>query len=880
MEAIVRKKEERLKGKPCSAYIAVEFLSAQMRFPAPISTWLKQKCISPFEFQLDTWEAMAQGQSGILNAPTGSGKTYALWIGAIMSQWKDIYPKNTQKGIKILWITPLRSLSKDTQKALQNSCDEIGLNWRVELRNGDTTSTDRARQKRNPPDCLIITPESLHILISQKDNGQLFAHCAIAIVDEWHDLLGSKRGVQTELALAHLRKIRQKGNHPELMTWGISATIPNLEEAAKVLLGKPFFSDAKQGIIIKAEVKKSLQVETLFPADIDRFPWGGRMGLPMLQEVLAVIEQSHSTLVFTNTRAQTEVWYQNILLYGNDLAGNAAVHHSSLDLEVRRWVEDALKADKLKVVVCTSSLDLGVDFAPVETIIQIGSPKDVSRILQRAGRSGHGPGRTSKVFFVPTHSLELVDASAIQYAIANQLLEAKKPILQPLDVLIQWLVTLAVGEGFEPEQTKETVRSTYAYHQLSDEEWDWVLFFITQGGASFGAYDDFTKVTMVNDRYRVENKKIALRHRLSIGTIVSSISLRVKFIGGGYLGTVEESFFTRMRPGDVFWFGGRALEVVKITAMEVLVKKATKGKGSIPSWGGGRMSLSTTFSDLIRMKMNQLALQQNLDKELQELGPLVEIQTNWSAIPKEDEFLVEYFKTRDGWHLCFYPFEGRYINEILASLVAFRIARTMPISFSIGMNDYGFELLSDLQIDPEEILGLDLFSTQYLESDIKHSINEAEMARKKFRDIAQISGMVFNGFPGQPQNNRHLQSSAELIFDTLTQYEPDSLLLKQAHDEVLDFKSENSRLIKTLDRINRQRLLLCYPPKPTPMSFPIVVDRLREKLSSESLEDRVERLTRQLESFAAGKKTGTRKMEHNRKKEGTDLNEAISARDL
>jgi len=835
-------------------------LFMQKPFPNEVLHWLATRGFSPFPFQEEVWRAMQSGKNGVLQAPTGSGKTLALWLGALIRLWPEI--KGKEKGIRVLWITPLRSLSKDTQKALQESCDELKLGWKVGIRNGDTPTAERTRQKKNPPECLIITPESLHTLIAQSDHSQWFQVLEIAIVDEWHDLLGSKRGIQTELALAYLRKLVAHKDR-SLLTWGISATLPNLKQAAEVLLGpgQPYE-------IVKADIKKELQFQTLFPSNIERFPWGGRMGLPMLQEVLEVIETSESSLIFTNTRAQTEVWYQNLLLFGNDLAGKIAIHHSSLDLEVRRWVEDALKDSKLKAVVCTSSLDLGVDFAPVETIVQIGSPKDVSRIFQRAGRSGHGPGRVSKVFFVPTHSLEMVDASAIQYALQHQIIESRNPLKKPLDVLIQWLVTLAVGEGFTEEEALETVRSTHAYQELEPEEWQWAMFFITNGGTSLNAYDEFSKVEWIRDRYRVENKQIARRHRLSIGTIVGSVSLKVKWMGGGYLGTVEEAFFSKLKIGDVFWFGGRALEIVRINPMEVLVKKAVRGKGIIPSWGGGRMSLSTTFSDLIRMKVNQLAEGDFADRELAELAPLVEIQNQWSVVPREGEFLVEFFKTRDGFHFCFYPFEGRYIHEILASLVAYRIARTRPISFSIGMNDYGFELLSDQEIDPEEMLSLDLLSARNLEEDLKSSINEAEMARRKFRDIATISGLVFNGFPGVAQTNKHLQSGSQLIFDTLTRYDPDNLLLKQAHDEVLDFSVENSRLVQTLERIARQKIRLTFPPKPTPLAFPILVDRLREKLSSESLEERVERLAAQLEAFAKGKKEGARTMERNKKKEG------------
>jgi ATP-dependent Lhr-like helicase len=838
-------------------------------FPKEIRLWLQNQGLKPFPFQEEVWKAIGEEKSGLLNAPTGSGKTYALWLGILGKLWHEL---DKNEGIQILWITPLRSLSKDTQKSLQKAADGLGLRLQIDLRNGDISANDKSKQKKKRPHCLIITPESIHILMSQKDNAFWFGGVKMIVVDEWHDIMGTKRGVQVELALQRIKSIVQKSGGDKPLVWAISATLPDLQQACRVLMGQSYHPETADFQLVKAEIKKEISLQTLFPASIERFPWGGRMGLPMLQEVLEVIYNSQSTLVFTNTRAQTEVWYQNLLLYGEDLAGNMAIHHSSLNLEIRRWVEESLKQNKLKVVVCTSSLDLGVDFAPVDTIIQIGSPKDISRILQRAGRSGHGPGQTSKIYFVPTHSLELVDASAVQFGVKNLIIEEKKPIQKPLDVLIQWLITLAVGDGLDLEVVKKEVLQTYSYRNLKDEEWDWILLFITKGGESLGAYDEFSKVELGNDGlYHVPNKKTALRHKLSIGTIVGNTALNIKYMGGGYLGTVEEVFFTKMKPGDVFWFGGKPLEIIKITAGEVLVKKATHGKGSIPSWGGGRMPLSSTFSALIRMKMNELATGENLDPELSELAPLVEIQKSWSAIPAEDQFLVEYFKSREGWHLCFYPFEGRYIHEILASLVAFRIASQQPISFSLAMNDYGFELLTDVVLDVEELLSMDLFSIENLEADLKQSINEAEMARRKFRDIATIAGLVFQGFPGKIQTGKHLQASSQLIYDVLQQYEPDHLLLKQAHEEVLDFSSENSRLVETLLRIQNQKIVLKRPPRPTPLSFPILVDRLRGKLSSESLDDKVERLVKQLEAVASGKKEGGRKMERNRVKEGHDL---------
>jgi ATP-dependent Lhr-like helicase len=838
-------------------------------FPQEIRNWLQSLGMQAFPFQEAVWQAILEGKSGLLNAPTGSGKTYALWLGILAKLWNE---PDKNEGIQVLWITPLRSLSKDTQKSLQKAADGLGLNFDIELRNGDISSSDKSRQKRKRPQCLIITPESIHILMSSKDNAFWFGGIKAVVVDEWHDLLGTKRGVQVELAIQRIKTICKANGKADPLLWAISATLPDLHQACRVLFGKAYHPENTGFKLIKADIEKEISIQTVFPSSIERFPWAGRMGLPMLREVLEIIYRSTSTLVFTNTRAQSEVWYQNLLLFGEDLAGKMAIHHSSLNLEIRRWVEESLKENKLKVVVCTSSLDLGVDFAPVDTIIQIGSPKDISRILQRAGRSGHAPGQVSRVYFVPTHSLELVDASALQYGVRHRIIEEKKPVQKPLDVLIQWLVTLASGDGFQLDQIIGEVGQTYAYRNLSTEEWDWVLYFITQGGDSLRAYDEFSKVVLAEDGlFRVLNKKTALRHKLSIGTIVGNTALNIKYMGGGYLGTAEEVFFSKMKPGDAFWFGGKPLEIIKITAGEVFVKKATHGKGSIPSWGGGRMPLSSTFSALLRMKMNRLASGENLDRDLSELAPLVEIQKSWSAIPSEDQFLVEYFKSRDGWHMCFYPFEGRFIHEILASLVAFRIAGQKPVSFSLAMNDYGFELLTDVALDVEELLSMDLFSIENLEEDLKQSINEAEMARRKFRDIATIAGLVFQGYPGKIQTGKHLQASSQLIYDVLQQYEPDHLLLKQAHEEVLDFSSENSRLVETLQRIQNQKIILKRPPRPTPLSFPILVDRLRGKLSSESIDDKVERLVQQLEAVAAGKKEGGRKMGRNRKKEGHDL---------
>jgi ATP-dependent helicase Lhr and Lhr-like helicase len=817
-----------------------------------IQAWYTRKGWQQFAFQREMMEAYLAGRSGLLNAPTGSGKTLAMWL-PILAEFLNSQAEGkaeTKKGMRVLWITPLRALAKDVQLAMQEACDELEIPWRVALRTGDTTAAERQKMKRNPPECIITTPESMHMMLAQSDAAKVFANLQAFVVDEWHELLGTKRGVQIELGLSRLRQLTIK---PHLPVWGISATVGNLQEAMQVLIG----ARAEEGALVRAENKKRIRVQTIIPERIDTFPWTGYAGLKMAPMVLPLIEQSNTTLLFTNTRAQTELWYQKLLELQPDLAGAIAMHHGSIDQNIRTWVEDAIKWGRIKVVVCTSSLDLGVDFAPVDTIIQIGSPKGVARFLQRAGRSGHQPGAVSKIFFVPTHSLELVEAAALQQAIKEELMETRHPVLKPMDVLVQYLVTLAVGEGFDQKTIRKEIAATYAYQDFSDEEWSWALDFITHGGKSLGAYDEFSKVNRDGDFYKVESKRTALRHRLSMGTIVSNPALRLKFISGGYIGTIEESFVSKLKPGDVFGFAGRSLEFVRLQNLTAYVRNSKRKATLIPSWAGSRMPLSSQLSAVLRQKVSEAARGELIGPEMQKLDYLFRIQNRWSMVPTEGDLLIEAVKSREGYHVFFYPFEGRVVHEILAALIAYRISRNQPITLSIAMNDYGFELLADTEIDIEGALEADLFSVEGVLDDIEAALNETEMARRKFRDIASIAGLVFQGFPGKPLGSRHLQSSAQVIFDTLRQYEPDNLLLRQAFDEVLDFQVVESRLMDTLHRIRSQKLQLQYPPKFTPFAFPIMVDRMREKISSEKLEDRVARMTLELERYAEGGEKGS-----------------------
>lgn len=808
--------------------------------------WFRQQGWMPFPFQQHVWKAYLVGESGLLNAPTGSGKTYALWIPCLLEfihQNPKNFSEHSANGLQVIWITPLKALAKDIHLAMERATEGLELSWKIAVRSGDTSSGERQKQLKQMPECLITTPESLHLLLAQKQSSRHFKKLKCVIIDEWHELLGTKRGVQMELALSRLRTIQ-----PNLKTWGVSATIGNLEQARDVLLGAHV---ENQGRIVKADIKKDIEVKSILPDQIEKFPWTGHLGIRMLSKILPIVERSQTTLLFTNTRAQTEIWYQTLLDKVPDLAGQMAMHHGSLDPQVRTWVEEALHQGILKLVVCTSSLDLGVDFRPVETVIQVGSPKGISRFLQRAGRSGHRPGATSRIYFLPTHALELIEAVAIQEGINQGVVEARKPLERSYDVLVQYLVTLAVGEGFRAEDVYPEIKSTYSYRDLNQEEWEWALRFITSGGESLGQYDEFSKVDIEDGVYKVINRRTALRHRLSVGTIVSDPVLKVKYVGGGYIGTIEESFISRLNKGDNFWFAGRNLKLERIKEMTVLVRKARGKDGVIPRWGGGRMPLSSQLSRLIRLKLDHYLQGNYTDPELVMLEPLLELQQDWSALPTCEQLLIEQLQTREGHHVIFYPFAGRAVHEILSALVAWRISQVQPISFSIAMNDYGFELLSDQEIPLEESLELDLFSTDHLVEDILASVNSTEMAKRRFREIAAIAGLVFQGYPGKHIGSRHLQASSQIIYDVFQQYDADNRLLAQALDEALYQQVEYSQLTATLEQINHQQLLIKNPSYPTPFAFPLLVDRMREKISSETLEDRILKMQQQLEAYAA-----------------------------
>ena len=805
----------------------------------PTDAWFKHKGWRAFAFQRRVWRAMAQGQWGLLHASTGSGKTLATWFGALA---RCAAQQTLEPGaLRVLWITPMRALAADTTATLQATGLDFVPDWRIEMRTSDTTSAVRARQGKHLPEALVTTPESLSLLLASTDAHARLKSVAVVIVDEWHELLGSKRGVQVQLALARLKRWQ-----PQVIVWGMSATLGNLDHARDALT----WAHGADAVLVSDDKPKAVAIEVMLPPKVERFAWAGHMGLSLIGEVAACVRRAQSTLMFVNTRAQAERWYQALIEHDSSLAGAVALHHGSLDQGVRQWVEAGLKSGGLRAVVCTSSLDLGVDFLPVEQVLQIGSAKGVARLMQRAGRAGHAPGRRAHLVLVPTHSLEILEAVAAHDAILDQAIEARRSPTSPMDVLVQHLVTVALGGGFEPEDLWAEVRQAYAYRELDHAAWQWALGFVSGGGTALAAYPDYRRVQADElGVWRVPDRQLARRHRMSIGTIVSDAMMQVRYWrrggGGSRLGQVEESFIARLKTGNCFYFAGRLLELVRVQDMTAYVKRATGKRAVVPRWLGGNLPLSSALARAMLARLDGTRTDKH--PAWQAIEPLLAVQQQWSALPSEKYLLIEQWHSREGTHLFFYPFAGRHVHLGLSTLLAWRLSQLAPRTFTIAVNDYGFELLCAQPLEVNEVDLDSLFDLVSLQSDVLASLNASELSQRRFREIARVAGLVFQGYPGAKKTARQIQASSGLFFEVFRQYDPDNALLGQADQEVLSLELDHTRLQETLTHLQTLPRRIQVLDRPTPFAFPLIVERLRERLSSEQLSDRVARLVKDLE---------------------------------
>lgn len=808
----------------------------------------------PWPFQVEAWRAYTAGGSGLIHVPTGAGKTYAAYFGALAEMVRELDSDvggragggGEASPLRVLYLTPLRAVARDIEAALRLPIAESGLGFRVESRTGDTGSSVRARQKDRLPEVLVTTPESLSLMLTWPDPERHFANLRCAIVDEWHEHLSSKRGTQTELALAALRRMA-----PRMRTWALSATLSNLEEAARAAVGATG-GRAGPPLVISARIPRPVEIQTLLPATIEEFPWAGHLGLSMLPRLVEWLDPARSTLVFVNTRSQCERWYHALLAVKPEWEPIAAIHHGSIDRGERERTEAGLKDGSIRIVVATSSLDLGVDFSPVERVVQIGSPKGVARLLQRAGRSGHRPGETCRVLCVPTHALEIVEVAAARSAIERGEVESRTPERKPIDVLAQHMVTRGLGGGFVAEELFDEVRATHAYADLTRGEFDWALSLVTEGGGTLRAYPEFRKVEPDGaGRMVVRPGRIAQLHRLNVGTIVGDATVDIAFANGRRLGSIEENFVAGLRAGQRFFFAGRTLEFVGMHDMTAIVRPSRSKASLTPIWSGTRLPISESMSDAMRAMLARAraiagdgTTVESDPPELLAAMPILATQARLSHLPRENELLIELCDTREGRHAFVFPFEGRLVHAGLAAVLALRLARARKASITIASNDYGFELLTEKGFPFEDLLTPASFDPAGAPADSLDALNLGELAKRQFREVARVAGLVFQSYPGVRKGARQVHATSSLIYDVYREFDPDNPLMHQARREVLERQFEQGRLGRTMARLAVCRHVVARVKRPTPLSLPLVLEREAGRFSTQSLLERVQQIQR------------------------------------
>lgn len=789
---------------------------------SPVQEWFQRQGWKPFPYQMEAWEAYRRGESGLISVPTGYGKTLAATLAPIEEAMRE-----KPKGLFLLYISPLRALTRDLSQSLQRVIFEMGSDLKVECRTGDTSQGHRARQLKRMPPILFTTPESLSLMLSYPGSRDLLGQVKATVVDEWHEVIASKRGIQTQLGIERLRAWNSK-----MRTWGLSATLGNLEEAAQALVGhdRPYH-------LVRAYLPKEIELDPVVPDQPETFPWAGHLGLKLLPGLVAKLSAEKSTLIFTNTRSQCERWHQALLEALPTMADRIAIHHSAMDRDEREEVEEGLRSGELKWVVCTSSLDLGVDFQRVEQVVQIGSAKSLARLVQRAGRSQHRPGEPSHMIYVPTNSWELVELEAARHALEKSVVEPRRPMRKPIDVLVQHLVTLACGDGFRDEDFEE-VRLAYSYSSLTREQWDWAINFVRYGGSSLRAYPQYQKIYKDDEGiYRVRNSMMARQHRMSIGTIPNSYQVSLVMSNRKRIGSIEESFISKLKKGEVFYFSGRKLEFVALRDLTAHVKPSSRPSESTPAWSGTQLPLSESLSGFFQ---SQLAA-----RPTESLRELFSAQESISRLPGTNELLLEQWDSRDGRHLFIYPFGGRAVHDGLAAVWSHRFGQKVKASFLFSVNDYGVMIQGPKNYPFQDLMDDSFFTPEGLEPHIEAALNLTEMSLRQFRNIAQTAGLIFTGYPSARKSGKQMQISTSLLFEVFRKHDPGSLLFKQAQAEVLEVQLDIDRLHRILESLQHLKRVWVVTRRLSPLAVPVWAEMNAARLSTESFQDRMERMKRE-----------------------------------
>ncbi|WP_426256479.1 ligase-associated DNA damage response DEXH box helicase [Sphingomonas sp. DC2300-3] len=784
-----------------------------MDLPQPLTDWFASRGWHPRRHQLDMLREARAGRHALLVATTGAGKTLAGFLPTLA----ELIEQPTE-GLHTLYVSPLKALAVDIQRNLVTPLDEMGVDIRVETRTGDTPSDRKARQRVRPPQILLTTPESLSLLLSYPDSVTMFAGLKTIVVDEVHAFATGKRGDLLSLCMARLQRIS-----PALRRVALSATIAD-PDGYRAWLAPD--GDIGEVALVQGEAGADPDITILLPED--RVPWSGHSGRYAAQQVMAEIEAHETSIIFCNTRSLAELIFQDLWKVNTDSLP-IGVHHGSLALEARRKVEGAMASGRLRALVATASLDLGVDWGNVDCVIQMGAPKGSSRLLQRLGRSNHRLDEASQGILVPGNRFEYLEARAALDAVEAG--ELDPDIFRPgaLDVLAQHVMALACAAPFDQAALLDEIRSALPYSALDDETFDRVLHFISDGGYSLKAYDRFKRLTQDPDGlWRVSHPKFVTQHRLNAGIIVEATMLNVRFKNGRHLGKVEEGFAAQLSPGDTFFFAGLSCEVQSIDTEDLIVRASSK-PARIPTYGGSRMPLSTNLATRVR---HFLAEPEQWHRFPPDVRDWLEFQAKRSALPRPGQLLVETFPREGRHYMVAYSFEGWNAHQSLGMLVTRRMEAEGLKPLGFVANDYALACYGLEKItDPAA-----LFSPDILEHEFVDWVQQSHLLKRAFREVAVIGGLVERQHPGKRKTGRQVTFSTDLIYDVLRKYEPTHLLLQAAWDDARARMTDVGRLAHLLDRA-ADTMLHVDLDRITPLAVPVLTLIGREKVSTGSADD-------------------------------------------
>jgi len=810
--------------------------------PPAFEAWFASRGWAPRRHQLEMVETVGRGEHALLIAPTGGGKTLAGFLWTLTDLVAGPRPGNA--GPHTLYISPLKALAVDVERNLLTPVREMGLPITVESRTGDTPTAKRQRQREQPPDILLTTPEQLALFCAWEGARQYFADLKAVILDEIHAIHGSKRGDLLNLGLGRLQSFA-----PGMRRIGLSATVNDQDMIRRWLAPQPVPHVSEDGEVLEHFASLVMgdpgappQVEVLYSrGDV---PWSGWTAQHATAEVYEVIKANRTTLIFVNTRFQAEMAFQQ-LWEMNDEGLAIALHHGSLAAEQRRKVEAAMARGDLRAVVCTSTLDLGIDWGAVDMVVQLAAPKGSARLIQRIGRANHRLDEASRALLVPAHRFEVLECRAAQAAVAANDLDGDPERIGAQDILAQHVMGVACGEPFDEDGLFAEVRSCAPYRDLSREDFDRVVDFVSTGGYALRAYDRFRRIVKGHDGlWRVRNGLVAQRHRMNVGAIVDipMINIRVGsgMRGGRKVGEMEESFIEQLTPGDTFRFAGQVWKLQGVEGMDAYVLPSPDPDPRVPSWGGSKFALSTYLAARVRRMIADEDGWSRLPEDMQEW---LRIQKQRSIIPTEDEMLVETFRRGSRHYLVCYPFDGRISHGTLCQLLARRLERANKRPLGFTCNDYALAIwatrpLGDLDFDA-------LFEADMLGDDLEAWLDESVMMKRGFRQVAVLSGLIERRFPGQEKTGRQVTFSTDLIYDVLRKHQPDHLLMRCTRADAATGQLDVARLARLLQRI-RGRITPVALSKVSPFAVPVMLEIGREPVFGAALEDILEENAQEL----------------------------------